>query len=319
MPIFQEITSFLGFGKKPRDAAVAGLPVDEKTQLFATFRAVAATTLPTMRIDYRVFNPNTNTFRSATSDRYTIATNDFTQEPSGTLLTRRGDFSDGELLVSAAITLVAGTVQSPGRLYCALYIGSAGTLNAQLIGDFSSGDHIPTWVAGQPAPIRGPFYGPDVPAKLYTFVGTAANGAGGAGDCSLTVTAAGGGRFEYCYGNILSTDTSARAAAFRVEDGGGNILWVGGFNSALGAGGSMFVPSSATSDAASWAPSGQYSPGFIVVGGSDILFMRLAAASASKGATFTLVLRVWGGAPTFTLAGTNTPTLTTTTSRFESG
>lgn len=61
------------------------------------------------------------------------------------------------------------------------------------------------------------------------------------------------------------------------------------------------------------------SGGGLWLAGGDVLVGTVAAVAASQDTAWSALMKVWGAAPTLTLAGASTPTITTNTSRFETG
>lgn len=170
-------------------------------------------------------------------------------------------------------------------------------------------------------PQRGPLYDGDngehgIAARQFTFQGTAVNGAGGAGDQSLTVTTVAGGRFEVLSFDVLNGDTSNRTATAVIDDGAGNRI-TAFLNGTINAGVEQSHPTAAgTAATATVAAAGTR---MIVAGALNRFVITVAAVAASENSAFAISLKVWGPAPTCTLAGASTPTLTTNTSRFEAG
>lgn len=171
------------------------------------------------------------------------------------------------------------------------------------------------WRAGMPN--QAPNFDLTTPPKLFTFQGTVANGAGGAGDQTLTIVAPSGGRVHLLYGAITNQDTVARAASMTITDGT-NLLHTAAFNSALGAGNQLPIPSTNVTDAASFTGTNGGIMPYWIAGAMQIV-LKVAAVAASQDSAYAVVLEVYGGAPTPTLAGASTPVLTTNTSAFMAG
>lgn len=167
------------------------------------------------------------------------------------------------------------------------------------------------------APQRSPLYDGEngVAPRLYSFQGTVANGAGGAGNQSSTVAIANGGRLEVVYHHIINQDTAARATTFILDDGAGNTLaFLLQSAGNLAAAASLAYPQ--TGSVAQAAGNQGNSPRMIV-GGSNRLISTVVAVAASEDSAYAYVLLVFGPSPSFTLAGASTPVLTTNVSRFE--
>lgn len=155
-----------------------------------------------------------------------------------------------------------------------------------------------------------------VPKRIWVFQGTVVNGAGGAGNQTLTATAGTGSRFRVLFGQIVNGDTVARAAVVTITDGTNNLT-VPGFNGALGAGNILFIPSTGTTDASATAPNGVLGPYWIA--GTMTIELRNTAVAASQDSAFALVCEVEGAIPNPQLAGASTPVLTVNTNAFMGG
>ena len=154
------------------------------------------------------------------------------------------------------------------------------------------------------------------PGTLFIFQGTVVNGAGGAGDNSLTVVAGAGGRVEIESFQVINQDTAARTTTVNLLDAvGGNILefLYGSAGVAVNAAAAAIVPVLGTAAA---AVGNLRSYGGVRLAGVMALVGTVAAVAASQDTAWAVVCVVWGPAPTFTLAGASTPTLTTNTSKF---
>lgn len=318
MAVYEHIRSIFGFKEKPSDGAVNGVQLTSADQVVAFYKATCATTLPTLRVDATTYNPANNTTRSfPATPQYTIATNDYTAEPSSGSTSSQGMFSDGEVLIGLTVRAVAGTVQAPGRLWCGVFLTRKGQIIGQFIGDFQTASYLPTWIAGSPATLIHPDYDPRTAAKLFVFQGTVVNGAGGAGDQSLTVTAAAGSRVEIVSFEIINQDTAARATTLTQDDGSGNILLhVLQSAGSLAAAASLMFPQLGSVAGTS---GNQGNPQRVMIAGTARLIATVAAVAASQDSAYSFVALVWGGAPTCTLAGASTPTLTTNVSGFLAG
>lgn len=309
------IDKFLGFLFKPIDASAGGIPLTQNDQVFLEVHAaVLPATIPTLTVTGVTFNPSTGLSRTVPLVRFLVAANDYTLETAPAAPV--GTFSDGELLTSVTVASSA-TVPAVGRCHVSVYLFRKNVFVAQLIGDYITNENIPTWIAGNPVHFKNAFYGNDVDGKLYTFQGTVVNGAGGAGTQSLTIAPPGGGRFEVLSSRVLNGDTVGRTLQVEIDDAvGGNIIAV--YESVIAnAATSHEQPLGTVTSAATSTFNGGIQP--ITVAGANVYVMSVAAVAASQDSAYACVLRVWGGAPTFTLAGASTPVLTTNTSRFEGG
>jgi len=245
-----------------------------------------------------------------------VATNTYVAEPSTPQLSTIGLFSDGDLLVAASVYSTS-TLPQTGRLFVIVGLYDGGLGVATLIRDFLSQSTAPTWVAGQPCLVKFPLYDPSTPGTLYTFQGTAANGAGGAGNQTLTIAAPAGGRVVVPAFTITNNDTISRAVDAQLLDAaGGNLLRLVQSQATTVTGEIVSWPSAVPPSATgSFGSSGSD----VVIAGADVLVLRVLAVAASQASAYGLVMLVYGGAPTLTLAGASTPVLTTNTSRFEGG
>lgn len=305
------IEKFLGFTKKPRDGAVGGLPLQARDQIGVFVNTNQAVTV---RVEALVFNPSDGTSRAVEVLAPTTTTlNNFTAEGG---LSTNGLFSDGEVLCAIAFSPIGSAVGTGPNAYCSAFLFRKGVTVCQLIGDFLNGNHFPSWVAGQSPIIRGPFFaGRENAPSLFTFQGEVVNGAGGAGDQSLTVTPAAGSRVLILYGRMANLDTAARNLTWLVDDGTNIIM---DFYNATATNAAAVQRIPLTGAAPAVGGTGVFNPQ-IWLGPGERLVGTLAAVAASENSTWAIQALVWGAAPTFTLAGASTPTLTTNTSRFETG
>lgn len=306
------IDKFLGFTYKPRDGSVPGFALEERDQLYLFVNTVASVTLG---LNVSVYNPETGKSRSFQAlPGYAFTTTTYAQD-TGDPPSLAGLFSSGEVLTSASVVATSGSLPATGQTFCAVFIYRKGVVMGQLIGDFIYVSHAPTWIGGQPVKFCGPMYQPDTVGKLYTFQGTATNGAGGAGTTSCTVTAATGGRVVFLLATINNNDSAGRVAQMVIDDGSNQIATLA-YNGSLAATGQESLDDET---AVSGVANAGNAAGKAWIAGSNRFVMSVAANAASKGAAYAWTALVYGGAPTITLAGASTPTLTTNTSRFESG
>lgn len=303
------ITKFLGFEEKPRDAAVAGSPLEDRDQLVMFCQTNQAVTL--VSVNATVYNPENGKSRSFRAiGPFSSTLNNFTQETAQ--LSQLGIFSTGELLTAVSV-VTSGTVPTGPNCFFAVFLLRQGVIGPQLIGDFLNVGHIPSWTGCGPNKIVGPFTLDGRPWSLFTFQGTVVNGAGGAGDQTLTIAPAAGSRVRMAIACIDNGDTSNRVSDIQVLDPTNRIgiLMTGTINAANSCSWPNGSAQSATSNGAGIGPS--------EIAGSLTYQLRVIAVAASENSAFGVSLWVQGGAPTCTLAGASTPTLTTNTSRFETG
>lgn len=166
---------------------------------------------------------------------------------------------------------------------------------------------------------RKPFFGGEngengVVPRIFTWQGTVANGAGGAGDQTYTVAAPSGGRFELLAAQLTNNDTAARVCGVQVTDGT-NQLYQPMIGASIAAANSVNLPQIG---AAQTAGNVNGLTRIVIAGGHRLIFTVVAVA-ASQDSALGLVLKFWGGAPTVTPAGASTPVLTTNTSQVEAG
>ena len=154
--------------------------------------------------------------------------------------------------------------------------------------------------------------------RTYVFQGTVGEDAtAGTHVASLTVTPGAGNEFLVLYGKLVEGATAtAQVTTIQIDDGTNGLSTFFGFVSDTSTGISHSfptpsVPAANTNTVASGAS------GFFSVSGAMRLIMQVSTTAVSVTHTFSLVLRVFGDSPTFTLADTvGTPTLTTNTSGF---
>ena len=302
------------FINRPRDGTVNGFPLTNNDQLvlFARNRTTQSTGVSVQATVYDPATDKTRTFTAVGPFATTGTT--FTSETAQ--FSSVGLFNDGEVLVAAMIT--AGSITNPVQLWCAVELFRNGISVAWLCEGYLHGSHVPSWTSGSAIAPQLALANPSVQGALFTFQGEVTNGAGGAGDQSLTITPAAGGRFELLGLIIVNGDTSARNASAHIFNGGGtaavNIARPLLTSSSVAAAGAVAWPWFSGNTAV-----GHESGPPAVVAGSNGLVLTSAAVAASENTNFGVLLRVWGAAPTCTLAGASTPTLTTNISRFETG
>lgn len=289
-----------------RDESIAGYPLTAGDQIVLFSRTRVAVTYTVIATTY---DPTTDITDTQSVLTFAATNTSFGQETTFTTF----NFKPGTILVAAVITSTVGTVSS---VWGSIELFRNSQSVGWLCGGWLNGSGTPSWVAGNRSQVDSPFANASNQGALFTFQGTVVNGAGGAGDNTLTVTAAAGARVKLLTFRIVNNDTAARVSSLVVDDGT-NLLHLLGFNSALGAANNQAFPSVATTDAASFAGNGA-EPG-IWIAGSNRLVGTLAAVAASQDSAWAMTCLVWGAAPTCTLAGASTPTLTTNTSRVEGG
>lgn len=231
--------------------------------------------------------------------------------------------ANGWIVSIAATSTDGGFLSIPGQVWFKIEFmrSDGGNIPATfaVIAKHNHGSKWWTWNAGDQA--ESPFYeglgaGIGTPGKLFTFQGTVVNGAGGAGTNSLTIVPANASRFRILALQCTNNDTTGRTCDVVIEDASGGfdlIALITGLS--LTAGHSANIPTSAVQ--ATNAPVNLANQ--IWVAGGNQVTASIAAIAASQDTAFACVLEVFGGAPTFTLAGASTPTLTTNISRFETG
>jgi hypothetical protein len=175
------------------------------------------------------------------------------------------------------------------------------------------------WSWGQDS--QSPWYDPSCPCKMFTFQGTIVNGAGGAGTQSYTFAPGTGGRIRLVAGRFLNGDTATRTPIVDIQDGAGRSLVPLIEGGTIGIGGSLPLPHThssfaATDTSAGLAGNDDAAPW---IAGANILSIALSAVAASQDTALGAIFEVYGGAPTIVLAGASTPTVTTNVSRFEGG
>ena len=152
--------------------------------------------------------------------------------------------------------------------------------------------------------------------RTYVFHGTVGEDAtAGTHVSSLTVTPGAGNEVQCRYGQILSGATAtAQSGDIWVTDGTNVLANFMTPSFALGNAGRTTFPDTKASAANS---NGYPQDAGLLISGAMTLVLRVATVAVSVVQTFAVVLRVWGDAPTFTLADSvGTPTLTTNTSGF---
>ena len=153
--------------------------------------------------------------------------------------------------------------------------------------------------------------------RTYVFQGTVLEDAtGGTHIASLTMAPGAGNEVQLLYGQVIEGNTTtAQTTAIFIDDGT-NVLGQFIFAGSTAASVIHNIPISATAGAANANNgTGMFQP--FLVSGAMRFVMRVTTAAVSITHTFSIVLRVWGDSPTFTLADTvGTPTLTTNTSGF---
>jgi len=306
------IDKILGFTHKPQDAAVPGIALTQDDQLVLSWRN--RTTQSTgVSVRASTFNPSTGktrTFRAL--GPFASAGTVFGGETIQ--LSTVGLFSDGELLTS--VTVTSDNITDPTQLWTAVFLFRQGGVVSWLCEGYVYAEHLPSWSTGFQTRAQFAKADPSTQGALYTFQGTVVNGAGGAGNQSYTIAPATGGRFKIIGWRLLNGDTAGRTATVQILDGvAGNLVLELETAVTLGAGSATNYPYSNTLGTGD-TPAGSDS---IEVAGGNVFVATLAAVAASQDSAFGAILAVWGGAPTVTLAGASTPTLTTNTSRFETG
>lgn len=231
--------------------------------------------------------------------------------------------ANGWIVSIAATSTDGGFLAIPGQVWFKIEFmrSDGGNIPATfaVIAKHNHGSKWWTWNAGDQA--ESPFYegpgaGIGTPAKTFTFQGTVVNGAGGAGNNSLTIVPPSGGRFRVLAFQATNNDTSARTADILIQDtstGNDLVAYITGLS--LSAGQSANLP--VTNAQASNAPASGLQN--VWIAGGNEFFAVIAAVAASQDTAWACILEVFGGAPTLTLAGASTPTLTTNISRFETG
>ncbi len=152
-----------------------------------------------------------------------------------------------------------------------------------------------------------------VQGALFVYQSTIINGAGGGGDCSVTLTPGQGNEFELYWGTISHDDATASDVDVQIRDDGARVLATlydvdAVVQNAL----CQFPPAPGTS-----ATSGNDAPAatrFFISGTMD-LFMAALAIDLSEGTTNVIVGRVYGSVPTITESGNSTPAITINTER----
>ena len=298
------------FKRKPRDGAVGGYPLRSTTQLASVVETNAA--FGPLRVWATVYDPTTDESDVRLAFVFSSTLTDYSREVGGPSI--QGIFGDGEILTAVGIS---ATVPNTGQTHLSVFVYEGGAPVCQLIGDFVSSAKTPSWTAGSSPRLVSSMFSPETPGKLYTFQGTVVNGAGGAGNQSLETVAPAGGRIEVLNSRILNGDTVARVVQAEIDDAsGGNVIAIYESVSA-NAGTSHEQPLGSVASAAASTFASGIQP--IIVAGANVYRLSVASVAASQDSAYALLLRVWGGTPTFTLAGASTPTLTTNTSRFEGG
>lgn len=303
------------FKLRPRDAAVGGIPLTNTDQLFLFWRnRTTQSTGVTVRAT--VYDPATNKTRTfpAVGPLSSTGTT-FTNET--TTGSEVGLFNDGEILVAVMVT--TGQITDPTQLWVAVELFRGGNSVAWLCeGYCHGGSHVPSWQTGASNFSQLSLANPATDGALYTFQGEVVNGAGGAGVQSLTVAPATGGRFRVLGLISVNGDTAAVNHSAHIYNGAStnavDIIRPLLTASSVAAAGAIAWPGfgGSTVIAHGDGPSAW-------VAGANRLVILTGSVAASENTNFGVVLEVWGAAPTFTLAGASTPTLTVNISRFEPG
>ena len=306
------ITQFLGFTKKPRDAAVGGIPLTQNSQLVLIWRN-RTTPATNVRVIARTYNPSTDqtSVKTVIGPLSSVGTT-FLAETTGSSVL--GTFSDGELLVS--VFFFGDSTTNPGQTWGAVFLQEGGQLSTWLCEGYPGDTHAVGWTAGSQSYAQMAKADVARDGALYSFQGEVINGAGGAGDQSLTIAAAAGSRVRVRSIRASNGDIAARTLTIRLLDAvGGNVLHELATAVSLTA-------AAATNWPVSNALAAGDSPGSLRdcwIAGANVLVGTLAAVALSQNSLWSCVLEVWGGPPILTLAGASTPTLTVNTSRFETG
>ena len=301
------------FVNRPRDGVVNGFPLTNNDQLvlFARNRTTQSTGVS---VQATVYDPATDKTRTFTAvGPFSTAGTTFTSETAQ--FSSVGLFNDGEVLVAAMIT--SASITNPCQLWCAVELFRNGISVAWLCEGYLHGSHVPSWTSGSAIAPQLALANPSVQGALFTFHGSVTNGAGGAGTQSCEVAPAAGSRVEVLNSRVVNGDTVARVVQVEIDDAsGGNVLAAYESVSA-NAGTSHEQPLGTVASAATATFGSGIRP--IMIAGGNVYRMSVAAVALSQDSTYALLLRVWGAAPTITLAGASTPVLTVNTSRFETG
>ena len=155
--------------------------------------------------------------------------------------------------------------------------------------------------------------------RTYVFRGTVGEDAtAGTHVSSLTITPGAGNEIQMLYGRIQNgnTATSQTMAAY-VDDGTSQLtIYLSMADTSALVQRSFPTITALTTNVNAYAQLAPYTPGFVVSGTMRVV-LQVTTTAVSVTQAFTIVLRVFGDSPTFTLADTvGTPTLTTDTSGF---
>lgn len=150
---------------------------------------------------------------------------------------------------------------------------------------------------------------------LFVYRSTVINGAGGGGDCSVTLTPGAGNEFELYFGRISHNDATASNIDVHIRDEDDNVqAALYDVDAVTQNSICQFPTAPAAAGTAGNAGDSPAATRFIISGTMD-LFMNAVAIDASEGTTNTLVGRVYGGMPAVVESGNSTPTITITTER----
>lgn len=150
---------------------------------------------------------------------------------------------------------------------------------------------------------------------LFVYRSTVINGAGGGGDCSVTLSPGEGNEFELYFGTISHNDATASNVDVHIRDEDNNVqAYLYDIDSVTQNSVCQFPTAPAAAATAGNAGDSPAATRFIISGTMD-LYMAAVAIDASEGTTNTICGRIFGGMPTVTESGNSTPTITITTER----
>lgn len=289
-------------GKYPRP--VGGIPTEEGDTIEMLVRFRTAATAPLIQMTAVVYNPRTD-LSWPVRTTFTPAGTAFAVENGGALALPPG-------CVLTAVGFTSSALTSPVACYVAAVLSKGGVISCVLCEGYLSDSHQPCWPQGTD---QGSKVDPYKDGAIFIFIGKVTNGAGGAGTQSATFVPAAGSRFEIIEAEVINSDTVARLVTISVDDGT-NTLWEPVAGGSANAGAVTRLPIVGSAFAAAGNAADQ--PRITVADGMRFV-MSVAAVAASQDTDYRAILRVWGAAPTVTLAGASTPTLTVTTSTFALG
>lgn len=284
--------------------AGAGIPVEEGDKLFALLRNHNAN-LPLVRVVGVLYNPRTDSSVVFKGDLQTALTT-FAAEGF-----RSSGMPPGTILTSIGIVNVSET--NPVGTWGAVALEKGGVDAVLLCSGYTSDSLVPSWPVGDSSSCKAEA---GHAGKVFTFQGEVANGAGGAGDQSATVTGGAGGRYELLSARVTNGDTANRTCHIFEDEGTGTALADLWFNT-LNAAGIANVPSTAAGTAAGSLLNAVVR--MVIAGATSRFIATVLAVAASENSIYALKLLFYGPPPTVTLAGASTPTLTTNVSRVEAG